>query len=77
MMEEDKSMTGEAEKPSEFLEAMQQAADILAGKLAPARAHRVPLHEVDVKAIRGKLGSSQGVFAARFGFSVGAVREWE
>jgi len=40
MMEEDKAMTGEAEKPSEFLEAMQQAADILAGKLAPARVHR-------------------------------------
>ena len=31
-------MTGEAVEPSEFLEAMQQAADILIGKLVPARA---------------------------------------
>lgn len=70
-------MTNEMEKPSEFLEAMQQAADILTGKLAPARVHRVPPQDVDVKAIRGKLGLSQETFAARFGFSVGAVREWE
>ncbi len=77
MTEEDKAMTGEAEERSEFLEAMQQAADILTGKLVPARTHRVPPRDVDVKAIRGKLGLSQGAFAARFGFSVGAVREWE
>lgn len=77
MMEEDRAMTGDAEEPSEFLEAMQQAADILTGKLAPARVHRVPPRDVDVKAIRGKLALSQGAFAARFGFSLGAVREWE
>ena len=70
-------MTGETEGRSEFLEAMQQAADIFAGKLAPARVHRVPPRDVDVKAIRGKLGLSQETFAARFGFSVGTVREWE
>lgn len=68
-------MTGEGR--SEFLEAMQEAADILTGRRAPARLHRVPPREVDVREIRGKLGLSQGAFAARFGFSVGAVREWE
>ena len=71
-------MTDQAEERSEFLEAMQQAADILTGKLAPSRVHRVaPPRDVDVKAIRAKLGLSQEAFAARFGFSVGAVREWE
>lgn len=69
-------MANKIEKPSEFLEAMQQAADILTGKLAPSRVHRVP-HDVEVKAIRSKLGLSQEAFATRFGFSVGAVREWE
>ena len=33
--------------------------------------------EVDVRAIRDKLGLSQEAFALRFGFSVAAVRDWE
>jgi putative transcriptional regulator len=32
---------------------------------------------VDVAAIRTKLGLTQEAFAARFGFSKGAVRDWE
>ncbi len=32
---------------------------------------------VDVKALRAKLGMSQGEFAGTFGFSVDAVRHWE
>jgi putative transcriptional regulator len=32
---------------------------------------------VDVAAIRAKLGLTQKSFAARFGFSRGAVRDWE
>ena len=31
----------------------------------------------DVKAIRQKLGLSQGAFARRFGFSVRTVQQWE
>jgi putative transcriptional regulator len=61
---------------SEFLEAMQQAADILLGKLAPGRAWHPPA-KVDVRAIRAKTGLRQTRFARRFGFSTGAVREWE
>jgi putative transcriptional regulator len=37
------------------------------------RAPRLP----DVRAIRRKLGISQGQFAKRFGFSVRTVQEWE
>jgi putative transcriptional regulator len=37
---------------------------------------RVPEH-VDVKALRARLGLSQAAFAARYGFSVAAVRDWE
>jgi putative transcriptional regulator len=32
---------------------------------------------VDVAAIRAKLGLTQQAFATRFGFSKGAVRDWE
>jgi putative transcriptional regulator len=33
--------------------------------------------DVDVKAIRTRLGLSQDAFALRFGFSPAAVRDWE
>lgn len=33
--------------------------------------------EVDVHAIRSRLGMTQEVFAARFGFSVNTLRDWE
>jgi putative transcriptional regulator len=36
----------------------------------------VPRH-VDVKAIRTKLGMTQQMFAARFGFSINTLRHWE
>jgi putative transcriptional regulator len=32
---------------------------------------------VDVKAIRSRLGLTQAEFALRFGFSIGALRHWE
>lgn len=45
---------------------------------APRQAYRVhvPAH-VDVKAIRKRLGMTQQVFAARFGFSINTLRHWE
>ncbi|CAA7626645.1 DNA-binding transcriptional regulator [Magnetospirillum sp. SS-4] len=33
--------------------------------------------EVDVRAVRQALGLSQEVFAAKFGFSLGSLRNWE
>ena len=46
---------------------------------APPAALRVvhPPGSVDVRGIRAKLDLTQADFAARFGFSVGAVRDWE
>jgi putative transcriptional regulator len=38
--------------------------------------HQAP-PDVDVRAIRHRLELSQNEFAARFGFSLAAVREWE
>jgi putative transcriptional regulator len=37
---------------------------------------RIP-QEIDVKAIRGKLGMTQEEFAGRFGFSIKTLRHWE
>ena len=42
---------------------------------APLRVH-VPF-EVDVKAIRRKLGMTQAEFARSFGFGLDAVQNWE
>jgi len=39
------------------------------------RVHIPP--EIDVKAIRGRLGLTQQQFAVRFGFSVNTLRHWE
>ncbi len=33
--------------------------------------------EIDVKAIRGRLGLTQQEFAIRFGFSINTLRHWE
>ncbi len=33
--------------------------------------------EIDVKAIRGRLGMTQEEFAGRFGFSIKTLRHWE
>lgn len=40
------------------------------------RTVRVP-RDVNVKAIRKRLGMTQGQFARRFGFPVGTVQNWE
>jgi putative transcriptional regulator len=56
---------------------LQQALAYARGE-ADARRYRVhvPVH-VDVRAIRRKLGMTQGEFAGRFGFSVNTLRHWE
>ena len=58
-----------------ILAGLEEVVEIVEGRAEPARVH-VPA-EVDVRAIRGRLGLSQGAFAARFGFSAAAVRDWE
>jgi len=60
----------------ELIASLKEGMEILAGRQAPSRLYPAPA-KVDVRAIRDKLGLSQPAFARRFGFSVGAVREWE
>lgn len=65
----------------ELIEGMTNALAHVKGDAAKAKRVttvmvKVP-EQVDVAAIRRRLGMSQAVFAARFGFSVKNIRNWE
>ena len=60
----------------ELIASMQEAAAIVRGEMSAARVH-LPPGDVDVRAIRDRLGLSRPVFAQRFGLAVAAVRDWE
>jgi len=60
----------------ELLSSAREAAEIMAGRLAPGRVWEPPA-AIEVAAIRHRTGLSQAAFAARYGFSAGAVRDWE
>jgi putative transcriptional regulator len=56
-------------------EGLTEALAIARGKAKPAKLHIPP--ELDVSAIRGKIGLSQDDFATAFGFTVNQIRDWE
>ena len=60
-----------------IIRGLEQALAFVDGTGDPSKCivHIPP--EIDVKAIRGRLGLTQREFAARFGFSVNTVRHWE
>ena len=58
-----------------IMEGLGEVEAIVEGRMEPARVF-VPA-QVDVKAIRARTGLSQAAFAAKFGFSAAAVRDWE
>jgi putative transcriptional regulator len=59
----------------ELLQSLDEARAIARGEMKPARIFIPP--DVDVAAIRKRLGLSQSKFAARFGLTHGAIRDWE
>jgi len=60
----------------ELLASAREAAEIMAGRMEPGRVWNPPAG-VDVGQVRARTGLSQVAFAARYGFSAGAVRDWE
>lgn len=58
-----------------LIEAAKEAVAIAREEGAPAHVH-VPA-ELDVKAIRRKIGLSQEDFASSYGFTVNQIRDWE
>ena len=59
----------------ELLASMEQAVGIAEGAVKPGRVWTPP--EINVADIRKRTGLSQVHFAARYGFSAAAVRDWE
>lgn len=56
---------------------LEEAVAYADGAAHPSR-YRVHIpEEIDVRAIRGKLGMTQQEFAGRFGFSIKTLRHWE
>ncbi len=60
----------------ELIVSMQEAAAIVRGEKDAARVH-LPPGDMDVRAIRERLGLTRPAFAQRFGLAVAAVRDWE
>ncbi len=62
----------------ELLEGMKNAlAYAREQPVAGARETIVEVPEIDVRAIRERLGLTQKLFALTYGFSLGSVRNWE
>ncbi len=62
---------------ADLIKAMNEVLAHVRGEIElPSRVVRVP-DSIDVRKIRRRLGLTQAKFAARFGFSVAAVRDWE
>ena len=65
-----------SEAGERILASARQALAYAQGQAGDGFAVRVP-ETVDIKALRRKLGLSQARFAARYGFDVGTLRNWE
>lgn len=61
----------------QIAEGLHEAISIAKGEADPAtyKLHTPP--SVDVKGIRGSTGLTQKEFAEHYGFSLGALRDWE
>jgi putative transcriptional regulator len=60
----------------QLIKSAKQARDFARGKARQGFVVHVP-EEVDVAAIRKRLGYSQSQFSHRFGFSIDALQDWE
>lgn len=58
-----------------LLEAAHEMSAIARGEAQPAHMH-IPA-DIDVKAVRKKVGLSQDDFAGEFGFTIHQIRDWE
>jgi putative transcriptional regulator len=60
-----------------LLRSAQQARDWVNGKSSGARVTYVNVPNVDVRKLRTRMGLSQTRFAAKFGFSLDSIQNWE
>jgi putative transcriptional regulator len=66
------SMLGE-----KLIRSAKQARDWVNGKPGRVRVTYVPVPQVDVRKLRLRMGLSQTQFAAKFGFSLDSIQNWE
>lgn len=59
-----------------IMAGLGEVLDIVEGRAEPARVYAAPA-ALDVKALRASMGMTQEQFAAQFGFTKAAVRDWE
>jgi putative transcriptional regulator len=62
---------------SKILAGLEDAVTYAKGVRTVARIHRIKVADIDVRALRKKLGMSQDTFATTFKFSAATVRNWE
>ena len=62
---------------SDIIEGLKNAIAHAEGDDSQARVWTVNVPTIDVRALRTRLGMTQMSFARTYGFSVGAVRNWE
>jgi len=66
----------EDENFKRIMEGLQEALAHAEGQTVPGLRIHIP-DAIDTKAIRTRMGLTQVEFAQRYGFSAGAVRDWE
>ena len=66
-----------SELGEKLLRSAQQARDWVNGKSSGARVTYVNVPHVDVRKLRARMGLSQTRFAAKFGFSLDSIQNWE
>ncbi|MGH6978855.1 MAG: helix-turn-helix domain-containing protein [Brevundimonas sp.] len=75
-----KTRTPEQNRDDDFSAIMTGLGEAVAHAEGAPEGARVRVHvpaEVDVRAIRQREGLTQSAFAARYGFSTDAVKQWE
>ena len=60
-----------------LLRSARQARAWASGKPVRARVTYVPVPQIDVRKLRNKMKLSQTQFAAKFGFSLDSIQNWE
>lgn len=62
---------------NEILKGAEEALSYMKGDKTKGRAYKIRNREVDVKAIRKKLGMTQEVFSEEFAIPVSTLKKWE
>lgn len=68
-----------SEPGQKIIEGLKSAVEVAQGTAAPStyRVHTIYVENVDIRAIRRRMGLSQAMFARQFGFPVSTLRNWE